>query len=102
MECQVDREVFAKGAKPAMDNEYYRVIEGHEVWVTLHWPRVYNDATGQFFRANRCYSAFAIGTPAKWTNREPVSDGVQVRWFESADLAVQEAFLEAKRRILAE
>lgn len=82
-----------------MGNEYYRVISGHSVWVTLHWPWVYDEAQGGFVRPNRCCCTLAVGNPFKWTECELVVAEGQVRWFESGDAAVHAALAEAERRI---
>lgn len=79
--------------------EYYRRIEGRDVWVTVQRPLVYDEDKNLFNQREFC-SLFKIDVPPAMILSEYVrqADG-ELRWFDTENAAREAAFDQAWNRI---
>ena len=79
--------------------EYYRQLNGRDVWVTVHKPLVYNEQGNQYVESPKYCSAFKFDKAPGVVIGEYLREGNDLKWFTTATDAANKAFQEAIQRL---
>lgn len=79
--------------------EYYRQVNGRDVWATVHKPLVYNEQDHQYVESPTFCAAFKFDIAPGVVIGEYLRDGDGLKWFSSADDAANAAFESATQRL---